>query len=128
MSNQSVIRFPVAHLYPNALAAVQELVRQLGESIFAPEFRSYIDGAGPVAGFAPDNGRVLNPDRPKVWHLARVKYFYQCFMNGTPVDPIEVANHPVLGWLVSDGTHRLLGAHFANKLEIDATVLRVHGR
>jgi hypothetical protein len=124
MRIQSAMRFRVALLYPNALAAVQAQVRQLGESISAREFRSYIDGAGPVAEFAPDDRRVGNPDRPKAWHLGRVKYFYQSFMNGTPVEPIEVVNFPGRGWIVSDGAHRLLGAHFANKRELDVIVSR----
>ncbi|WP_223644327.1 hypothetical protein [Corallococcus sp. EGB] len=123
MGENSIERFRVSDLYRNSLRALQLQAANLGELISEDEFSAYIAGNGPEASVpADDGGKVHNPLRPKSYHLARVKYFCNQYKAGTPVEPIDVTYWPSLGWIVSDGNHRLLGAHFAKLAVIDAIV------
>jgi hypothetical protein len=58
------------------------------------------------------------------YHLGRIRYFYDRFVEGAPVDPIELdndCNHGCMyGPIVTDGHHRLLGAMFAGRMKIKA--------
>ena len=117
-ASESMPFVPIGLLYPNCLVAVGEQVRLLGGSLTEQELVNYVSGTGPTAGDARD-GPALNPARPKSWHLGRVKYFFDRFKTGLAVDPIKLAHHPLLGLHVQDGAHRLLGAHYAGKAQIE---------
>jgi hypothetical protein len=59
------------------------------------------------------------------WHFGRVRFFYDRFLAGKPVDPITVDNHCHNGIIypepdVLDGHHRLAGALYARVKRIPA--------
>lgn len=110
-------------MYRNTLQAVQAQSLNLGEPIAESEFAAYIAGDGPeVAEWREDGGAATNPSRPKSYHLGRIKYFCNQFRSGIPVEPILITYFPGVRWCVSDGSHRLLGAHFAGAQWIDVIV------
>lgn len=115
-------RVKVSDLYQNTLQAVQAQSLNLGEPISEKEFETYVSGDGPEEHAFKKEGGATNPNRPKSYHLGRVKYFFNQFRGGIPVEPILITFHPLVGWCVSDGSHRLLGAHFAKVPWIDVIV------
>jgi hypothetical protein len=119
MSDQSAVPFPVSLLWANAMNGVLLQVHRLGERLTEEDFRAYIKGEGPTSEFVPDNGKAVNPERSKSWHLGRVKYFYQSFIVGVAVEPIMIAYYQEIGVVAQDGAHRVIGAYFAGKQEID---------
>jgi len=58
------------------------------------------------------------------YHLGRIRYFYNRFVEGKPVEPIELDNDcdhgHIYGPIVTDGHHRLIGAFFAHQPTIEA--------